>query len=146
MPTSLFLELAVSCASIVCMKGFFEEFKQFAIHGNALDLAVGVVIGAAFNQITTSLANNVLTPPIGLLFGGVNFSKLTIPLGGNAAISYGLFLQAILNFVIIALALFLLVKGLNHLTRERKEEEKKLEENPELKVLLEIRDSLRTRS
>lgn len=127
------------------MKGFFEEFKQFAMHGNALDLAVGVVIGAAFNQITTSLANNVLTPPVGLLFGGVNFSKLTIPLGGSAVISYGLFLQAILNFVIIALVLFLLVKGLNHLTRKRKEEEKKPAENPELKVLLEIRDSLRAR-
>ncbi len=128
------------------MKSFFDEFKQFAIHGNALDLAVGVVIGAAFNQITTSLATNVLTPPVGFLFGGVNFSKLAIPLGGNAAITYGLFLQAILNFIIIALALFLLVKGLNHLTKKRKEEEKKPAENPELKVLLEIRDSLRARS
>ena len=128
------------------MKSFFDEFKQFAIHGNALDLAVGVVIGAAFNQITTSLATNVLTPPVGFLFGDVNFSKLAIPLGGNAVISYGLFLQAILNFIIIALALFLLVKGLNHLTKKRKEEEKKPAENPELKVLLEIRDSLRARS
>lgn len=125
------------------MKSFFEEFRQFAIHGNAIDLAIGVVIGAAFNQITTSLATNVLTPPIGLLFGGVNFSKLAISLGGNAVISYGLFLQAILNFIIIALALFLLVKGLNHLSKKRKEEEKKPGENPELKVLLEIRDAVR---
>jgi large conductance mechanosensitive channel len=125
------------------MRQFLKEFETFAVRGNAIDLAIGVVIGAAFNQITTSLATNVLTPPIGFLFGGLDFSKLSIPLGGSAAIGYGAFLQTIFNFVIIALALFLLVKGLNTLTRRRREEEKKPAENPELKVLMEIRDALK---
>jgi large conductance mechanosensitive channel len=128
------------------MKNFLKEFETFAVRGNAIDLAVGVVIGAAFNQITTSLANNVLTPPIGLLFGGFDFAKLSVTLGGNSVIAYGVFLQAILNFVIIAFALFLLVKVLNRLTKKRKAEEKKPAENPELKVLMEIRDELRKTS
>lgn len=113
------------------------------MRGNAIDLAVGVVIGAAFNQITTSLATNVITPPIGLLLGGFDFAKLSLTLGGNSVVAYGIFLQAVLNFVIIAFALFLLVKLLNRLTKKRKQEEKKPAENPELKVLLEIRDELR---
>lgn len=128
------------------MKNFFAEFQAFAIHGNAIDLAVGVVIGAAFNQITTSLANNILTPPIGLLIGGVSFAHLQLKLGGNAVLGYGLFLQAVLNFVVIAFALFLVVKVINRLKAKRKEEEKQEAqqpaENPELKVLLEIRDAL----
>ncbi len=128
------------------MKQFLSEFRAFAVHGNAIDLAIGVVIGAAFNQITTSLANNVLTPPIGLLFGGANFSKLEFKLGGSAVVGYGIFLQAILNFVIIAFALFVVVKLVNRLKATRKEEEKQEAqqpaENPELKVLLEIRDAL----
>ena len=125
------------------MKNFLKEFETFAVRGNAIDLAVGVVIGAAFNQITTSLANNVLTPPIGFLMGGFDFAKLSVTIGGNAVIGYGVFLQACLNFVIIAFALFLLVKVLNRLTKKRKAEEKKPAENPELKVLMEIRDELR---
>ena len=129
------------------MKQFWSEFRAFAVHGNAIDLAIGVVIGAAFNQITTSLANNVLTPPIGLLLGGANFSKLEFKLGGSAVVGYGIFLQAILNFVIIAFALFVVVKLVNRLKATRKEEEKQEAqqpaENPELKVLLEIRDALR---
>lgn len=124
------------------MKGFLKEFEAFAVRGNAIDLAVGVVIGAAFGQITNSLANNILTPPIGLLLSD-DFSKLSIPLGHGASIGYGVFLQACLNFVIIAFALFLMVKALNRLTRKRREEEKKPAENPELKVLMEIRDELR---
>lgn len=125
------------------MKGFLKEFETFATRGNAIELAVGVVIGAAFNQVTTSLANNIITPPIGVLLGGVDFSKLSVRLGGNAVLGYGLFLQALLNFVVIAFALFLLLKVINRLTEKRKQEEKKPAENPELKVLLEIRDELR---
>ncbi len=125
------------------MKNFLKEFETFAVRGNAIDLAVGVVIGAAFNQITTSLANNVLTPPIGFLMGGFDFAKLSVTIGGDAVIGYGVFLQACLNFIIIAFALFLLVKVLNRLTKKRKAEEKKPAENPELKVLMEIRDELR---
>ncbi len=132
------------------MKNFFAEFRAFAVRGNAIDLAVGVVIGAAFNQITTSLANNVLTPPIGLLLGGLDFSKLEVSLGGKSVIAFGLFLQAVLNFFIIAFALFLLVKVINRLQANRKEEEKQEAqqpaESPELKVLLEIRDALHSRN
>lgn len=125
------------------MKGFIQEFNAFLMRGNALELAVGVVIGAASNQVTTSLANNVITPPLGLLLGGVDFSKLSIPLGGSASIGYGLFLQAVINFVIIAFALFILLKGINRVAKKKAEKEKKPEENPELKVLLEIRDALK---
>lgn len=129
------------------MKKFINEFKTFALRGNALDLAVGVVIGAAFNQITTSLANNILTPPIGLLLGGVDFAKLSISLGGKAVLGYGLFLQAILNFLIIAVALFVLIKLINKLTRKAAQEEvkKPVADSAELIVLKEIRDSLQTK-
>jgi len=120
-----------------------QEFKTFALRGNAMDLAVGVVIGAAFNQVTTSLANNILTPPIGLLLGGFDFSKLSVTLGGNSVISYGIFLQAILNFFIIAIALFIFVKFINRISPNQKPEEKKPAENLELKTLIEIRDELR---
>lgn len=129
------------------MKKFINEFKTFALRGNALDLAVGVVIGAAFNQITTSLANNILTPPIGLLLGGVDFAKLSISLGGKAVLGYGLFLQAILNFLIIAVALFVLIKLINKLTRKAAQEEvkKPVADSAELIVLKEIRDSLQAK-
>lgn len=128
------------------MKDFFKEFETFAVRGNAIELAVGVVIGAAFNQLTTSLSNNILTPPIGLLIGDIDFSKLQITIGNHTAIGYGLFLQALLNFFLIAFALFLLVKVINRLTARRKAQEKKPAENPELKVLLEIRDELREKN
>lgn len=130
------------------MKKFIDEFKTFALRGNALDLAVGVVIGAAFNQITTSLANNILTPPIGLVLGGVDFAKLSISLGGKAQLGYGLFLQAILNFLIIAVALFVLIKLINTLTRKAAQEETKkpVPDSAELVVLKEIRDSLQSKT
>jgi large conductance mechanosensitive channel len=126
------------------MKNFFREFEEFAVKGNVLQLAVGVVLGAAFNQVTTTLANNILTPPIGALLGGLDFAKLSISLAGKAEIQYGLFLQAILNFIIVALALFLLVKVINRLTRkkENKEQNPVPQISEELKVLKEIRDSL----
>ena len=125
------------------MKGFLKEFETFAVRGNAIDLAVGVVIGASFGQITNTLSANIWTPIVGLLLGGYDFSKLSVNLGGNSVLGYGVFIQACLNFVLITLALFLLVKALNTLTRKRKQEEKKPAENPELKVLMEIRDELR---
>ena len=128
------------------MKSIWREFETFALRGNAIELAVGVVIGAAFNQVTTSLANNVITPPIGVLLGGVDFAKLSIPLAGAAELQYGLFLQAVLNFIIIAVALFLLLKVLNQLIVKRHEEENQPAENSELKVLLEIRDALKKSS
>lgn len=126
------------------MKDFLKEFKTFALRGNAIDLAVGVVIGAAFNSIVNSLVNNVLTPPIGLLMGGVDFSELALPLGGEAVIQYGLFLQATISFVITAFALFLLVKFINQFLRKaEKEETPPAPKTPELLVLEEIRDAIR---
>lgn len=126
-------------------KNFLREFETFAIKGNAIDLAVGVVIGAAFSQITNSLSTNILTPVVGLLLGGYDFSKLSLTLLGNAKVGYGVFLQALLNFVIIAFALFLIVRIINRLTRRKKAEEQapKPVESAELVVLREIRDELK---
>jgi large conductance mechanosensitive channel len=123
----------------------FNEFKKFAMQGNVVDLAVGVVIGAAFGQITNTLSTNILTPFVGLLLGGYDFSKLSIPLAGNAVVGYGLFLQALLNFVLIAFALFLMVKAINRLTRKKKQEEQaaKPVETEEVRVLREILGELK---
>ena len=125
------------------MKGFLKEFEDFAVKGNAVDLAVGVVIGAAFGQVTTALSNGIITPPVSLLLGGTDFERLVIPIGGGASIAFGTFLQACINFILIALALFFMVKLFGRLTRRRREEQKKPAENPELRVLMEIRDELR---
>jgi large conductance mechanosensitive channel len=122
------------------MKSFLAEFKTFAVKGNALDLAVGVVIGAAFTAVTSSLVANIITPPLGLLIGGINFSELVLHIGGTATLQYGLFFQAIITFIITAFALFLLVKFINRLSRLHKREEAKKapEKTAELEVLEEI--------
>lgn len=130
------------------MKSFLEEFKTFALRGNVVDLAVGVVIGAAFTAVSNSLVNNVLTPPLGLLLGGIDFSKLGVTLGGDAVIGYGLFIQALISFVITAFALFLFVRLINRLTRiARKEQEEGTappsEKSTEVLLLEEIRDLLK---
>lgn len=129
------------------MKSFFDEFKKFALRGNAVDLAIGVVIGAAFNSVTNSLVRDIITPPIGLLMGGIDFSTFGVSLGGDAVVQYGLFIQAVVNLLITALALFLLVKFMNRLAQiARKEQEDgtapPAEKSRELIVLEEIRDSL----
>lgn len=95
-----------------------KEFREFALRGNVLDLAVAVIIGGAFGKIITSLVADVLMPLIGLALGGINFSEQAIPLGGDAAIRWGLFVQSIIDFVIIALVIFLLVRAMNRLKRE----------------------------
>lgn len=98
-----------------------QEFKSFISRGNVVDLAVGVVVGAAFGKIVDSLVKDVLTPPLGLLIGGVDFSGLKIAIGGTEAapvtLNYGMFLQALFNFGIIAFAIFLVVKLFNAMTR-----------------------------
>jgi large conductance mechanosensitive channel len=99
-----------------------SEFKEFAMKGNVIDLAVGVVIGAAFGKIVNSLVADVIMPPIGLAIGGVNFSDLAVAIGMNpkgqpVLFKYGMFIQTIFEFVIIALALFILIKGINRLKR-----------------------------
>lgn len=130
------------------IKSFLAEFKTFALRGNALDLAIGVVIGAAFTAVTNSLVTNIITPPIGLLIGGINFSSLGFTLGGDAVIGYGVFIQTLINFLITAFALFLLVKLLNRLAAIARKEQAEgkgepAQKSPELQVLEEIRDALR---
>lgn len=120
-----------------------KEFKEFALRGNVMDLAVGVVIGAAFNAIVTSLVADVFMPVIGILTGGLNFSGLSYTFG-KAIILYGKFIQAIFVFIITAFALFLFVKGINRL--KRKEEAKPtvpVEPPAEIRLLTEIRDLLK---
>lgn len=101
----------------------FKEFKDFAMRGNVVDLAVGVIIGGAFGKIVASLVNDVLMPPIGLLVGNVDFSdlvlKLSSPIGDAkpVAIKYGMFINEVVNFTIVAFAIFMVVKGLNSLKK-----------------------------
>lgn len=96
-----------------------KEFREFVMRGNVLDLAVAVIIGAAFGKIITSLVNDILTPLIGLVMGGVNFSGLAIQVR-DAAITYGNFIQAIIDFLIVALVIFLIVKAANNMKRKEK--------------------------
>lgn len=129
------------------MKSFIEEFKVFAMKGNVIDLAVAVVIGAAFGKIVSSLVANIITPIIGLLMGGVDFSGLTYTVG-NAEMTYGVFIQSIIDFLIVAVVIFLVVKAITKaqtLGKEEKksaEEEKPVEPTEEVKLLREIRDNL----
>lgn len=94
-----------------------KEFKEFAVRGNVMDLAVAVIIGGAFGKIVTSLVNDLLMPLIGLVMGGVNFSNLAIVVGG-AEVRWGAFVQSIIDFIIIAFVIFLLVRAINRLKRE----------------------------
>ncbi len=124
-----------------------KEFKEFAMRGNVVDLAVGIIIGAAFGKIVSSLVNDVLMPPIGILVGGVDFSNLAITLRQAAegapavVIRYGLFINAIIDFIIVAFAIFLLIRAINTL---KKKEEAAPAAPPRQEVLLtEIRDLLK---
>ncbi len=129
------------------MKKFLEEFKAFAVRGNVIDLAVAVVIGGAFGKIVTSLVENIITPTIGMLMGGVDFTGYSFQLG-SAYIKYGAFIQSIVDFTIVAFVIFLAIKGLARLKREEEtvEVEKPKEPSDEVKLLTEIRDSLQNRS
>lgn len=133
--------------------GFISEFKKFAVKGNVIDLAVGVVIGAAFGGITKSLVDDVIMPPLGLLISNVDFSRLKIVLqeavvvNGEVveqavAINYGNFIQAIVNFLIIALAIFVLVRTINRL-REKEAAKPAPPVNKQEVLLAEIRDLLK---
>ena len=126
------------------MKSFFAEFKAFAMKGNVMDLAVAVVIGAAFGKIVSSLVNNIVMPVIGLLLGGIDLTNYSHTVG-KAEITYGVFLQSVVDFLIIALVIFLVVKALNSAKHKKKEEteEKPKEPTEEVKLLREIRDGLR---
>ena len=101
--------------------GFIKEFKEFAVKGNVMDMAVGVIIGGAFGKIVTSLVDDILMPIIGTLTGGINFADLAITVG-EANIKYGTFIQNIIDFAIIAFSIFLMLKGINKLNRKKEEE------------------------
>jgi large conductance mechanosensitive channel len=138
--------------------GFITEFKEFASRGNMVDLAVGVVIGGAFGKIVTSLVNDVIMPPIGLITGGMDFKDMIITLkpavmkGSTemipaVAVKIGLFLNALVDFVIVAFAIFMVIKAISALRRKQAEEPATQPAPAEDIVLLtEIRDALRSRS
>ena len=132
--------------------GFIKEFKTFAMRGNVMDMAVGIVIGVAFGKIVTSLVNDVIMPPIGLLMGGVDFSSLAVTLkaaaGSEPAVTlkYGMLINTIIDFLIVVFAIFLVVKMMNAL--KRKKEEVPAEVPPpsvEERLLRDIRDILRSK-
>ncbi len=134
-----------------------DEFKKFAMRGNVIDMAVGIVIGAAFGKIVSSVVNDIIMPPIGLLMGGVDFSNLFLDLSrsghatlalaeeaGAPLIKYGVFINTVLDFLIVAFAIFMVIKGMN--TLKKKEEEAPAEPpkpSPEVELLTDIRDALR---
>lgn len=124
------------------MKKFLNEFKSFISRGNVLDMAIGVIIGTAFSAIIKSLVDNVMMPIIGIIIGGIDFSSLAITFG-DAEIKYGVFLQAVLNFLIIAFVLFCLLKLINKVHKKPEEKPAKAPEIPQdIKLLTEIRDLL----
>ena len=127
-----------------------SEFKSFAMRGNVVDMAIGIVIGGAFGKIVSSFVNDVLMPPIGMMMGGVDFSELAVVLkeaSGEAAavtLNYGIFIQTVLDFLIIAFAIFMVIKAMNNM--KKKEEEAPAEPpkpSAEVELLTEIRDSLK---
>ena len=135
----------------------FSEFKKFAMRGNVIDLAIGVVIGAAFGAIVASLVRDIIMPPIGWAMGGIDFSNFFVTLKGPAAatlaeaqkagavtINYGLFINTIINFLIVALALFLLIRAINRL--QAKPPEAPAAPPEDVALLREIRDLLKARS
>ncbi len=125
--------------------GAIKEFKDFISKGNVLDMAVGVIIGGAFGKIVTSLVDNILMPLIGLIIGGLDFTKLIVKVK-DAEIAYGLFIQNVVDFLIIALCIFLFVKLFSKLKKKKEEEpEKPAEPSEEVLLLREIRDSLKKR-
>ena len=134
--------------------GMMSEFKDFALRGNVVDMATGVVIGGAFKGVVTSFTNDILMPPIGMLLGGADFSDLMVTIKAATAdteavaIKYGVFVNSILDFVIIAFAIFLVIKAMNTAMKEKEEEpapEAPPEPSTEEVLLTEIRDALRTR-
>ncbi|MBK7825556.1 large-conductance mechanosensitive channel protein MscL [Nannocystis sp.] len=128
---------------------FMSEFKAFAVRGNVVDLAVGVIIGGAFGKIVASFVADVVMPPIGLAIGGVDFSKLQLVLQQSSdpakivAIRYGMFLQATLDFIIVALVIFMMVKLVNRTRRQHEVAAPPPAPNPQEVLLTEIRDLLR---
>lgn len=130
---------------------FISEFKQFAMRGNVVDMAVGIIIGAAFGKIVSSFVGDVIMPPLGLLIGGVDFTDLVVTLkaaqdGADAVtLNYGKFIQTVFDFTIVAFAIFLAVKLMNRLQRNEEAAPTPAEPSAEERLLTEIRDLLRQR-
>ena len=138
--------------------GFIQEFKDFAVKGNAVDMAVGVIIGGAFGKIVTSLVNDVLMPIIGKMTGGISFTDLFVNLGdgnyqtlaaaqeaGAAVLAYGQFIQNIIDFIIIAFCIFLMIKGMNKLKKEEEPAPEAPAGPTQEELLAEIRDLLKNK-
>ena len=132
--------------------GMMSEFKEFAVKGNVVDMAVGVVIGGAFGKIVTSLVNDVIMPPIGVMMGGVDFSDLSFVIqeavGDKPAVTlnWGNFVQTFINFIIIAFSIFLVVKGMNKMKKKEEEAPAAPPEPSKEEVLLtQIRDALQNK-
>ena len=127
------------------MKKFLQEFKTFAMRGNVMDLAVGVIVGGAFSSITNSLINDIIMPIVGIFVSQASFADLTLSVGG-AVITYGNFIQAVLNFVILAFVVFCMVKAVNRVAHtQKKEEAPPPPPYHEEKLLTEMRDLLKER-
>lgn len=132
--------------------GFVKEFREFAVRGNMIDMAVGIIIGGAFGKIVSSLVNDVIMPPLGILIGGVNFKNLSITLkaaeGETAAVmlNYGAFIQTSVDFLIVAFAIFLMVKAINSLKRKEEVAAAPVAPPKEEQLLAEIRDLLRAQN
>ncbi|MEK4127361.1 large conductance mechanosensitive channel protein MscL [Anoxybacillus sp. FSL W8-0382] len=124
----------------------WQEFKKFAVRGNVIDLAVGVIIGGAFGKIVSSLVNDIIMPLVGLILGGIDFSELSWKVG-EAEVKYGAFLQTVVDFLVIAFSIFLFVKLLNNLHERMKKQEETKQTAPtmtkEQQLLTEIRDLLK---
>lgn len=130
------------------MRAFLDEFKKFILRGNVVDLAVGIVIGTAFGKIVDSMVKDIFMPLVGVMTGGLDVSKQTAHLYGDAQLAWGSFLQSVINFVIIGFCMFLVVKGINTLHKYvlKDEEKKAAEPTPAEKLLAEIRDLLKERA
>ncbi len=127
--------------------GFIKEFKEFAMKGNVLDMAVGVIIGGAFGKIVSSLVDDVLMPLVGKVTGGIDFTKLAVTLGEGenaATLNYGTFIQNVVDFLIVAFCIFIMLKGINKFNKKKEEEPAPAPEpTAEEKLLTEIRDLLK---
>ena len=123
-----------------------KEFKEFISRGNVVDLAVGVIIGGAFGKIVTSLVDNIIMPLVGIIIGGIDFSNLAVNIG-RARLEYGLFIQNVVDFLIVAFCIFIFVKAINKISEKTKkkqvEEQKEPTKSDETKLLEEIRDLLK---
>lgn len=125
--------------------GMLKEFKEFAMRGNVMDMAVGVIIGGAFGKIVTSLVDDIIMPAVGALTGGIDFTELSCKIG-EATIKYGSFIQNIIDFLIIAFCIFLMIKAMNSLSKKKEEEPAApAEPSAEEKLLGEIRDLLKNK-